>query len=215
MRTRTSAPVREGRLRMARSRGAASGVLLILLGIWGAIIPFVGPLFDFAYTPDTAWEWTQARGLLSVLPGAAAILGGLILLGSGNRASATLGSWLAAAAGAWFVVGPVLAGPWNIGDVGTPTGTSDGMRALEELAFFSLLGVVIVFLAATAQGRVWVRAAVTRGGRAAGGSGAAAGGYDERADRGHDRGGTAAAEPPADAGRAEPAGDPGARPHPV
>jgi len=152
---------------MARSRGAASGLLLILLGVWGAIIPFVGPLFDFAYTPDTAWEWTQARGLLSVLPGAATVLGGLILLGSGNRAAATLGSWLSAAAGAWFVVGPVLAGPWNLGDVGTPTGASAGMRALEELAFFSLLGVVIVFLAATAQGRVWVRAAVSRRGPAA------------------------------------------------
>ncbi|WP_182345656.1 hypothetical protein [Tomitella gaofuii] len=155
--TRNSAADREGLLTMPRSRGAVSGILLILLGAWGAIIPFVGPLFGFAFTPDTAWQWTAARGWLEVLPGAAAILGGLILIVSGSRASASLGAWLAAAAGAWFVIGRTLADPWGIGDVGVPTGTSSGMRALEELAFFSLLGVVIVFLAAAAQGRVSVR----------------------------------------------------------
>lgn len=208
MRTRGSATAREGRFRMRRSRGAVTGVLLVLLGVWGALIPFIGPLFDFAYTPDTAWEWTQARGLLSVLPGAATVLGGLILLGSGNRASATLGSWLAAAAGAWFVVGPVLAGPWNIGDVGTPTGTSEGMRALEELAFFSLLGVVIVFLAATAQGRTWARAAAVRREPVVD-EPAAAGVPDGRPahEAGPDR--------PAGTGRSEPVGDHAAHPHPA
>ncbi|QDQ97048.1 hypothetical protein [Tomitella fengzijianii] len=169
MRTRDSADDREGFLTMPRSRGAISGVLLILLGVWGAIIPFVGPLFGFSFTPDTAWEWTAARGWLEVLPGAAAILGGLILIGSGSRASALLGAWLAAAAGAWFVIGRTLADPWGIGDVGVPTGTGSGMRALEELAFFSLLGVVIVFLAAAAQGRVSVRGRRPVGAAPAGG----------------------------------------------
>lgn len=150
---------REGRLRMARSRGAGSGIILVILGIWGAIIPFIGPLFSFAYTPDSAWEWTMGRGWLSVLPGCVAVLGGLILIGSGNRAAASLGAWLAALAGAWFVIGKVLAEPWGLGDVGTPTGDTSWMRALEELAFFSLLGVLIVFFAAVAQGRVSVRRA--------------------------------------------------------
>ena len=58
-----------GRLQMPRSRGAASGFLLVLLGIWGALIPFVGPYFDFAFTPDREWTWTTARGWLEVLPG--------------------------------------------------------------------------------------------------------------------------------------------------
>ena len=49
---------------MQRSRGAMSGFLLILLGVWGALIPFVGPYFDFAFTPDQAWAWTDARGWL-------------------------------------------------------------------------------------------------------------------------------------------------------
>ena len=47
-RTRTAQPG----LRMPRSRGAVSGLLLVILGAWGALIPFVGPHFNFAYTPD-------------------------------------------------------------------------------------------------------------------------------------------------------------------
>src|SRR5689334_3673117 len=49
---------RGGRMRIPRSRGATSGFLLVLLGLWGALIPFVGPYFNFAFTPDQAWVWT-------------------------------------------------------------------------------------------------------------------------------------------------------------
>lgn len=149
--------VRGGRLRMARSRGAASGFLLILLGVWGALIPFVGPYFDFAFTPDQEWTWTIARGWLEVLPGAAAAAGGLLLLGSGNRATATLGGWLAVLAGAWFVVGRAFASVLAIGDVGTPVAVTDGKRIVLELAYFYGLGAVIIFLGAVALGRVSVR----------------------------------------------------------
>ena len=50
-----------GMLQMRRSRGAFSGFLLVLLGLWGALIPLVGPYFHFAYTPDTAWTYNSAR----------------------------------------------------------------------------------------------------------------------------------------------------------
>ena len=56
-------------LRMPRSRGAVSGLLLVMLGAWGALIPFVGPHFNFAYTPNQDWAWTTARGWLEVFPG--------------------------------------------------------------------------------------------------------------------------------------------------
>ena len=62
-----------GTLRVRRSRGALSGVLLVLLGLWGAVIPFVGPYFRYAYTPDRAWEYTSGRLWLEVLPGAAVL----------------------------------------------------------------------------------------------------------------------------------------------
>ncbi|NKZ09618.1 hypothetical protein HGA11_01415 [Mycolicibacterium septicum DSM 44393] len=153
----TEFDTRGSRLRMARSRGAASGFLLVLLGIWGALIPFVGPYFDFAFTPDQAWVWTSARGWLEVLPGAVTALGGLLLLVSGNRATAHLGGWLAVLGGAWFVVGRALAGPLGIGDAGMPIAVTDAKRVSLELAYFSGLGALIVFLGAMAVGRLSVR----------------------------------------------------------
>ena len=150
---------RGGRLQMPRSRGAASGFLLILLGAWGALIPFIGPYFDFAYTPDQEWFWTTARGWLEVLPGAVTVLGGLLLLTSGNRATAMLGGWLTVLAGAWFVVGRALAGPLGIGDVGSPIATTDTERVWLELTYFYGLGALIVFFGAVALGRLSVRTA--------------------------------------------------------
>src|SRR5262249_52014882 len=50
-------------LQVPRSRGAVSGLLLVLLGLWGALIPLVGPYFHYAYTPDSAWTLTAGRGL--------------------------------------------------------------------------------------------------------------------------------------------------------
>jgi hypothetical protein len=155
----TRVRARGGRLQMPRSRGAASGFLLILLGVWGALVPFVGPYFDFAFTPDQEWTWTTARGWLEVLPGAATALGGLLLLMSGNRATAMFGGWLTVLAGAWFVVGRALASPLGIGDSGTPVAATETKRVWLELTYFYGLGALIVFLGAVALGRLSVRSA--------------------------------------------------------
>ncbi|HJT92496.1 MAG TPA: hypothetical protein VJ777_11195 [Mycobacterium sp.] len=148
-----------GRLQMPRSRGAASGFLLILLGVWGALIPFVGPYFDFAFTPDQEWTWTTARGWLEVLPGAATVLGGLLLLSSRNRATAMFGGWLTVVAGAWFVIGRALAGPLGIGNPGAPVAATETKRVWLELTYFYGLGALIVFLGALALGRLSIRSA--------------------------------------------------------
>ena len=148
-----------GMLRVPRSRGALSGFLLVLLGLWGGLIAFVGPYFHFAYTPDTAWYYSAGRLWLEILPGAATFLGGLILLGTRTRPVAMFGAWLAALGGAWFAVGRTLAPLWNSSGamaVGTPIGSTALIRALEEISFFTGLGVVIVFLAATSIGRLSV-----------------------------------------------------------
>ena len=142
---------------MQRSRGAMSGFLLILLGVWGALIPFVGPYFDFAFTPDQAWAWTDARGWLEVLPGAATAVGGLLLLVSGNRATAMLGGWLSVIGGAWFIVGRASAGLLGIGDAGSPVAVTETKSVVLELAYFYGLGALIVFLGAIALGRISVR----------------------------------------------------------
>jgi hypothetical protein len=144
-------------LYMPRTRGAVTGLLLILLGAWGALVPFFGPNIDWAYMTDQAWTWTTAKGWLEVLPGAAAALGGLLVLFSGNRASAVFGGWLAVAAGAWFVVGRAFASTVGIADIGQPVASTDLKRALLEVTYFTGLGALIVFLGGAAVARLAVR----------------------------------------------------------
>jgi hypothetical protein len=145
-----------GTLRVRRSQGALSGALLVLLGIWGALIPFVGPYFHYAYTPDRAWVATSARMWLEVLPGVVTMAGGIVVLVSRFRPTAVLGAWLAAVAGAWFAAGDVIAGRWaRLPQPGTPAG-GPARAALEQIGFFTGLGIVIVFVAALALGRFTV-----------------------------------------------------------
>jgi hypothetical protein len=144
-----------GILRVSRSRGALSGVLLVLLGIWGGLIPLVGPYVNYAYTPNHAWRITSGRIWLEILPAAGALLGGLILLASKLRPTALLGASLAAASGAWFAVGSSLAPLWtdSIPAQGYPVGGHIA-KAMEQIGFFTGLGVVIVCIAAVAIGRL-------------------------------------------------------------
>ena len=145
-----------GMLQMRRSRGVASGFLLALLGAWGALIPFIGPYFHYAYTPDVAWTYTTARLWLEVLPGAAVFLGGVLLIIATGRHVALFGAILAAAAGAWFTLGTILSPLWNnhVTLGGSPVSSTQFMRIMEQLGFYSALGLVIVFIAAAAFGRI-------------------------------------------------------------
>ena len=149
-------------LQMRRSRGAFSGFLLMLLGLWGALIPFIGPYFHYAYTPDKAWIYNTGRLWLELLPGAAVFVGGFLLMIARGRHIALFGALLAAAAGAWFTLGPVLSPLWNqhVAMGGSPASATVYMRIMEQLGFFTALGVVIVFVAAMALGRI---ASVTSG----------------------------------------------------
>lgn len=151
----TTDRTRGGRLHIPRSRGAASGLLLVVLGLWGAVAPFVGPQLGFGY--DDSQEWTAARGWLEVLPGALTVLGGVLLLTTRNRVTALLGGWLAVAAGAWFIIGRAAAGPLGLGSISGPSAGSDTRRLWLELAYFHGLGALIVFLGALALGRLSVR----------------------------------------------------------
>ena len=136
-----------GLLRVPRSRGALSGVVLVVLGALAALIPILGP-----------WVYTPARLWLQIVPGVAAAAGGLILLGSANRVFAAIGAWLAALAGAWFIIGPTLSRLWvssGFPQIGSPVGGRLG-RAVGLIGFFTGLGLVIVFFAALALGRLAV-----------------------------------------------------------
>src|SRR5258708_5743511 len=143
-----------GMLRIPRRRGTLSGVLLVLLGAWGGLIAFIGRYFHYAYPPDSAWSYTSGRLWLEVLPGAGALAGGLIALASASRPVAMFGAWLAAISGAWFALGAVI-GHWAVAGLtaGTPVGGTL-TRVVEQIGFFTGLGVVIVFLAALALRRL-------------------------------------------------------------
>lgn len=133
-------------MHIPRSRGAVTGVLLVVLGAWGALAPLIGPSFDFSTDSASTWSFTTETVWLSIVPGVAAVIGGLILLTSANRATAGLGAWLAIAAGAWFVAGDEITG-YAVEEAGE----------WEQLAAFAGLGAAIAALAAFALGRLAVR----------------------------------------------------------
>jgi hypothetical protein len=155
--------------RIPRSRGGACGLLLVLLGAWGGLIPFIGPYFHFAYTPDKAWAYTSGRLYLSIVPGAAALLGGLFVLLTRSRSVGVLGGLLAALGGAWFIVGDVTVRViLNNATIrpGTPVATSTSFLGsaarlvyAENLGFFTGVGILIVFVGAIAMGRLSMLAA--------------------------------------------------------
>lgn len=147
-----------------RGRGRGSGFLLMLLGAWGAVVPFIGPYLSYGYSPDKAWQYTSGRLWLSIVPGAVAFLGGLLIVSS--RSSAGLGGLIAALAGAWFVLGQriiALAVTGGSISAGTPLVIAGApfsaatMRFLDGLGCFIGLGLVIAFFAALALGRASAR----------------------------------------------------------
>jgi hypothetical protein len=150
-------------MRIRRTHGIFGGLLVALLGIWGGIIPFVGPYFHYAFTPDKAWTYTTGRLDLEILPGAGALLGGLILMGARSRHAALFGSLLAIASGAWFALGNVFAPLWTVANpAGGPASSGTLMRALEQVGFFTGLGLVIVLVAAAVAGRITAVPGVSR-----------------------------------------------------
>jgi hypothetical protein len=129
-------------------------LLVVILGVWGALIPFVGPYFHYAFGSYASWHYTTNRLWLDIVPGAVAVLGGLLLLSSSRRTGGLLGGWLALAAGVWFAIGPVVSLLWHAAGnpIGAPTG-GHFRQMVELLGYFYGLGVLIATLAAFAMGR--------------------------------------------------------------
>jgi hypothetical protein len=156
--TRTAPARRTEPLRLPRTTGALSGLLVIILGVWGGLIPFIGPYFHYSFGGDQTWHFTMQRLWLDILPGAVAVLGGFMLLTASSRIGGLTGGWIALAAGAWFAIGPAVSLLWdqNIYAIGAPHGGSV-RRMLEWVGYFHGLGVAIVGLSAFAMGRYFSR----------------------------------------------------------
>lgn len=124
---------------------------VIVLGAWGGIVSYAGPWFGYRFGADAGWHWTTAQWELHLAPGAAAVLGGLLLL-SYSRLGVRIGGYLAAAAGMWFVVGPLFASMW-LGPVETRVASATLRQVAGPLGYHYGTGLLIVALAAYALGR--------------------------------------------------------------
>jgi hypothetical protein len=126
----------------------------MILGLWGALIPFIGPYFDYALHSDQTWQWFADRFWLEVLPGIVAVIGGFMLLSGTRRAGMSLGAMLALAAGLWFIVGPQVSTLWNDGQitVGPAVAKHNFTRMLEWIGFHYGLGGLITMFSSYALG---------------------------------------------------------------
>ena len=133
-------------------------MLIVVLGVWGGLIPFIGPYFHYAFGGFQSWHFTSQRLWLDILPGAVAVIGGLMLMSASTRSGGLVASSVALAAGAWFAIGPAVSLLWHHTPyaIGAPMGGYT-RQMLEWVGFFAGLGVVIVGLAAFAMGRYFSR----------------------------------------------------------
>jgi hypothetical protein len=85
----------------------------ILISAWGALIPFVEPLFGYHVTGTPSWHWNAAHTLLAVVPGGVGMVMGFVVLRGADHAQVgrgrmrmILAGLITLLCGAWFIVGP-------------------------------------------------------------------------------------------------------------
>ncbi len=152
-----------------RPVGAAEvGLLAALVGAWGALSVFVGPYFGYQPTSADAWSWTTQNWLLHLVPGAAAVLAGLMILSAspgrhrraGHGAPIGLAALILVCAGAWFVIGPAL---WPTFESGQPfaTGTDAWTSFVNQVGSSLGPGILLAMLGGMAFKAVMARPAAT------------------------------------------------------
>ena len=145
--------------RIPLRRGSVCGLLLILLGLWGGLAPFIGPYIHFGYTPDKAFHYSSGRLYYSIIPAAAVLIGGVLAVLSRNRGLGVVAGLVATLGGIWFSLGQtfmtvVLKKSFPVGSPILHGATATGVRAyLETVTLFGGLGVLVVLVGAVAMGR--------------------------------------------------------------
>ena len=89
------------------------GVLTILVSAWGALIPFVEPMFGFHATGTPSWHWNAAYTFFAVVPGSVGMVMGSVVMWAASQVAVSRGRMSLVSAGlttilcgAWFIVGP-------------------------------------------------------------------------------------------------------------
>jgi hypothetical protein len=138
-------------LRYHRPVGVAfTGLLAVLVGAWGAIAGYIGPYFQWHPVAAHVWTANLQNGLLHLLPGAAAVAAGLMLMLMGPaRRSVRGGAFvlpaiILIASGAWFVIGPIA---WAMFESSPPWMAAGPGRHLLDVAASSFApGLILVML---------------------------------------------------------------------
>ncbi len=184
-----------------------AGFLTLLLGAWGGIVPYVGPVFGFSGDGTGSWTWSLSHSLLFLIPGAAACLAGLLMMIGGlsrhavGRGIVAVGGILAVVCGAWFIVGPLA---WPALEGSPFFVTTSPLHQLAYWIGYSLgPGALLMAIGAFVLGRDRSEGAVVAS------SSGRHGDVTPRGARAPGAGASAAPAEPTAAGRAEP-GDPGA-----
>jgi hypothetical protein len=111
--SRMTAGRHSARVHGATTGIATVGVVTILISAWGALIPFVEPLFGYHVTGTPSWHWNAAHTLLAVVPGAVGMVMGFVVLWRTSQVQVVRGRMqlmmaglITMLCGAWFIVGP-------------------------------------------------------------------------------------------------------------
>ncbi len=161
-------------LRASPPDGGVTGVLIAALGLWAAVVPLVGPYLG--YDPTVAGPSSTSSVALwtMVMPGAALVMCGAILVATDRRVHGAAAAVVAVLAGAWLAVGPAV---WST--VSSGSAAREGPATADQLGMSAGLGAAAVLLAGITLVRLRVRTtrAVDEGvGTQSPGSGDAVGG---------------------------------------
>ena len=154
MSLRSQAPVHSqtaGNVRVA-------GAVALVLGLWGALVPLIGPSFGYRMGSAQAQIWSESTVTLHLVPGVAAVLGALLIM-RGRRAIQTLGALLATAGGIWFVIAPSMRPLWSDPGMSGMSGMSGSAMstALSALGYHYGIGALVTVAAAYALGALAAR----------------------------------------------------------
>jgi hypothetical protein len=143
------------------------GVVAVVAAAWGGIVPYVGPTFGFGATGVGSWTWNEAHTTVALLPAAAGLLAGVLIvtaagrpIGAGSRAALGLAALLGVLSGAWFVIGPTA---WEAVSGPTYFTSATPLRHLADVIGYAAgPGLLLVACGGAALGEVlgWRRRAV-------------------------------------------------------
>ena len=119
-----------------RRAGLWVGPLILVVGAWGAGVAYFGPDLGLSPVGWQPWRWSTAHTVLNLAPGVAAMVAGAAVIASRwtPPALTRAAGLLAAACGAWFVLGtsayPALMGSAAPAYGGTSRGALANLAAV-------------------------------------------------------------------------------------